>query len=404
MQSTEELTLEMMAQKGLTIVLGDASSNLIQSFVRSMTSIEYFSESTSLGRGRNLVLMNLLEFLSQRADDDTHTLQAIPLSNMSMALLCIGSSPKSTSYSVFTLIERITPIRFHLDGDVLPDRTLPLPSLQSIVKRIHDDVDISQLFAPAAAVRGIQPFHDFSEGPDWWNAEEYKHHFDQMHKLKMNFIGLHTYPLKEPTVWTGVTDDINANGTVNKAYYSSYQNTGKGGDWGGVPGNTSGYVFGAHQIFSHECYGAETQMNPETEIVSNRTITEPLCPTPITTTAQRVFFDRVGSMFNDAFTYAKKLGHLTCVGIESGNLGIAKPNPNVSSVEYFKGIFSRINRTYPIDYFWIWTQEGWTPRGDANIPLTDPSVQNPVKDMMAADQARKELGLEDSLKLATCGT
>ena len=45
-------------------------------------------------------------------------------------------------------------------------------------------------------------------------------------------------------------------GGVNTAYFSSYQNTGKGGDWGGVPGNTSGYVFGAHQLFSHARFGA----------------------------------------------------------------------------------------------------------------------------------------------------
>ena len=89
--------------------------------------------------------------------------------------------------------------------------------------------------APTASVRGLQPFHDFSEGPDWWNREEYKHHFDQMHKMKLNFLGLHTYPLAEPTVWTGVEADVDANGTVKPGprsrYFTSYENTGKGGDW-----------------------------------------------------------------------------------------------------------------------------------------------------------------------------
>ena len=397
LQSAEESGgLGKIAEKGFVIVLGEASSILVRSSVRDIAR----SASNSLPHAAGM--LDLVNHLSEEADNDTHALQTVQWADTNMALLCIGSSPRSTSYSVFSLIEHVTAIRFHLHGDVLPDRTLPLPSLRSIVKRIRND-GISLTLSPTSSVRGVQPFHDFSEGPDWWNAEEYKHHFDQMHKLKMNFMGLHTYPLSEPTVWTGRANDVNPDGTVKEAYFSSYQNTGKGGDWGGVPGNTSGYVFGAHQIFSHECYGAETQMEPDPEVRENKTISESLCPTPITWPSAKVFFDRVGSMFKDVFTYARQLGHLTCVCIESGNLGIKKPDPNVSSVDYFRGIFTRINRTYPIDYFWIWTEENWAVRNDADIPISDPSVQLPVSDMLAAHQARKDLGLDKTLKLATCG-
>ena len=42
--------------------------------------------------------------------------------------------------------------------------------------------------------RGIQPFHDFPEGPDWWNADDYKAILGQLPKMRMNFFGLHTYP------------------------------------------------------------------------------------------------------------------------------------------------------------------------------------------------------------------
>ena len=66
-----------------------------------------------------------------------------------------------------------------------------------------DDRAVNARLETAVSVRGIQPFHDFSEGPDWWNTDEYLLHLDQLAKLKMNFIGLHTYPLAEPTVWTG---------------------------------------------------------------------------------------------------------------------------------------------------------------------------------------------------------
>lgn len=62
----------------------------------------------------------------------------------------------------------------------------------------------------AAADDDAKPFHDFSEGPDQWNADDYKMYMEQLAKLKMNFIGLHTYPNQEPTVWTGTVDQFDA--------------------------------------------------------------------------------------------------------------------------------------------------------------------------------------------------
>ena len=67
---------------------------------------------------------------------------------------------------------------------------------------------------PLFQTRGIQPFHDFPEGPDWWNTDDYKAIIAQLPKLRMNFIGLHTYPQggvgPEPTVWIGLKEDVNA--------------------------------------------------------------------------------------------------------------------------------------------------------------------------------------------------
>ena len=43
-----------------------------------------------------------------------------------------------------------------------------------------------------ARYRGLQPFHDFPEGPDWWDQNQYRHVMSQLSKMKMNFLGLHT--------------------------------------------------------------------------------------------------------------------------------------------------------------------------------------------------------------------
>ena len=84
--------------------------------------------------------------------------------------------------------------RFYLHGDVAPDERMAAELPQ---------VDLTG--KPLFALRGMQPFHDFPEGPDWWNADEYKLYLGQLPKMAMNFFGLHTYPENgvgpEPIVW-----------------------------------------------------------------------------------------------------------------------------------------------------------------------------------------------------------
>ena len=92
--------------------------------------------------------------------------------------------------------------------------------------------------SPTFDYRGLQPFHDFPEGPDWWDTEHYKLILTQLSKMKMNFLGLHTYPYSatdaghstghnEPTVFVGTADDLEADGSVKvaSAYPTSYANT-----------------------------------------------------------------------------------------------------------------------------------------------------------------------------------
>jgi hypothetical protein len=80
-------------------------------------------------------------------------------------------------------------------------------------------------------------------GPDWWDGETYKSIITQLSKMKMNFLGLHTYPYKagtpstgsdEPTVWVGTKDQLHDDGTVKVSYPTSYANTLRG-EWGYTP-------------------------------------------------------------------------------------------------------------------------------------------------------------------------
>ena len=106
-------------------------------------------------------------------------------------------------------------MRFYLHGDVVPDKqiALELPTLDETRKPLFDR-------------RGIQPFHDFPEGPDWWNRDGYKAILGQLPKMGMNFFGLHTYPEggvgPEPLVWIGPPDEIAPDGKVKASYPSRH--------------------------------------------------------------------------------------------------------------------------------------------------------------------------------------
>ena len=74
-KSTEELTLEMMQEKGLIIVLGDVSSTLVQSFAQSMASDALLSEADSFPLG---TVPNLSTWSERRPHCDLERVAAWP--------------------------------------------------------------------------------------------------------------------------------------------------------------------------------------------------------------------------------------------------------------------------------------------------------------------------------------
>ena len=209
-------------------------------------------------------------------------------------VLVLGGDEVGTLYAAYRLAEHLG-VRFYLHGDVLPDRRIPLqlPELDEHAQPLFD-------------LRGIQPFHDFPEGPDWWNADDYKAIISQLPKLRMNFIALHTYPEghpnAEPTVWIGLPDDVRPGGGVRFSYPASYQNTLRG-NWGYAARKTSQFILGASQLFERDAYGADVMLG--------------LCPQPDKPEDCNEVFHRTGTLLRDAFRHAQRLGIKTCVGTET---------------------------------------------------------------------------------------
>ena len=76
-------------------------------------------------------------------------------------LLVTGGDDAGVLYAAYALAE-VLGVRFYLHGDVVPD------------ERMEWKVPVLDLRGtPLFALRGIQPFHDFPEGPDWWNRDDY---------------------------------------------------------------------------------------------------------------------------------------------------------------------------------------------------------------------------------------
>ena len=300
------------------------------------------------------------------------------------ALLVIGGDDAGTLYAAYRFAERLG-VRFYLHGDVVPDEQVAweMPVLDARA-------------APLFALRGIQPFHDFPEGPDWWNRDDYLAIIGQLPKLGMNFIGLHTYPedrpCAEPTVWIGLPGDIGGGDKVKFSYPSSYQNSLRG-NWGYLAMKTGDYVFGSAGLFGRDAFGAE--------------VMGAWIPGPATPEANDEVFERTGAMLREAFGFARKVGVKTCVGTETP-LIVPKlvqerlkaqgrdPHDPAVTQELYEGIFARAAQAYPLDYYWFWTPEGWTWSN-----VKEEQIAETTRDFAAAIAAHKKVG--PPFGLATCG-
>ncbi len=297
----------------------------------------------------------------------------------------IGGDEAGVLYGAYRFCELLG-VRFYLHGDVIPDN-----------HRASELPQFSESGKPLFNIRGIQPFHDFPEGPDWWNRDDYLAYISQLAKLRMNFIGLHCYPEDgphaEPSVWIGQASDLDENGSPRFSYPSMWANTERADQWGYLPMKTTDFAAGASLLFPEVVYGPEVMAG--------------LMPQPSDSAACNQLFDRTGMLFRDAFRFAHDLGVKTCLGTETPltiprllrehleKQGKDPKDPQVIR-ELYQGIFKRISLIHPLDYYWFWTPEGWTWEG--NKPE---QFEATVRDIRAALEALDSLG--NPFTLATSG-
>jgi len=296
-------------------------------------------------------------------------------------VLVAGGDPAGTLYAAYRLAEHYD-VRFYLHGDTLPDRqvNLELP-------------EVDELGKPRFELRGVNPWGSHVEGIDLWNAADYQAILSQLAKMRMNFIGIHGYPesLKEndsygaePTVWTGLPQDVGEQGRVTFSYPASYFNTLRQG-WFGYreAKKTSDYSYGAALLFERDDWGPEVMTGH--------------CPQPVTPHDCNDVFNRTGAMFREAFSFARTLGVKTCLGTETpliiprrvkAELEAAGRDPSDARAiqEIYEGTFRRIMQAHPLDYYWAWTPEGWEWSG-----ASDETVGKTIDDIKLAITAAQNV-------------
>ncbi|MEI8042463.1 MAG: malectin domain-containing carbohydrate-binding protein [Verrucomicrobiota bacterium] len=338
------------------IVLGRKETKLVQTVVQGDASLR--REVEALG-------------------GEAYRLKSLLHNGRALLLIAGGDSP-GTLYGAYQFVEHLG-VGFYLHGDTVPDERirLELPSLDEQGK-------------PLFAIRGINPWNNFPQGPDWWNRDDYEAVIAQLPKLRMNFIGLHTYPERwddaEPTVWVGLPGDSDKRGRVAfsnpSAYFTTLQIPERGKKaFAALP--TGDYSFGGAQLFERDGWGPDVMLG--------RT------PIPKTEKDCNALFNETGETMAKVYTLANTLGVRTCVGTEVPLTIPAKlrqklqqqgRNPADPAVirALYRGTFERIMKTHPLDYFWMWTPEG----GD---PWKSPrSIEQMAKDIVLAAEVAKELG------------
>lgn len=300
-------------------------------------------------------------------------------------LFIIGGSDKATLYGAYRYAELLG-VRFYLHGDVIPDEPYT-DSFTSFEEELN---------APLFNIRGILPFHDFPEGPDWWNEDDYKAYFAQLTKLRMNFFGLHTYPEEgphaEPSIWIGQKKDIQPDGKVANSYPSTFASTERPGHWGYAPLATSQFSSGASLLYDRDAYGAEVLKGIE----SFTSAPDSMC----------LLFERTGKLFASIFSYGHQLGLKFCMGTETPltipqmvktelrKQGI-DPESDEATRLLYEGMFNRIAQTHPLDYYWLWTPESWTWGNPTNQ-----LVQQTINDIKIANSVLEDMNRPFELALS----
>ena len=240
-----------------------------------------------------------------------------------MLTIAAGVRPIGTLYAVYDLLERYG-FGFYLGGDAVPS---PQP-----LSFLH----LREARKPALGIRGSLPWYNFLDSPTTWNLADHKRFYDQMAKMRMNFVGFHAYDY-EPFAAVKIAGQYQ--------YGQALQNTAQG-VWGTIPMKTAEFGFGTGDCFAREFFGADPSFDYKTQAES---------------------IERSQRLLADGLAYARERGMHVCVGFEV-NGDPSDPNNERDLEARLKHLVEQ----YPmVEYVWIWQSEGRGGGGEQSVPRAD---------------------------------
>lgn len=194
--------------------------------------------------------------------------------------------------------------------------------------------------------RGLLPWHDFAEGPDWFGVGAWRAYLEAMQAGGMNRLLLHNYNSDDhrhygaqPITWYGNEDGIGEGDAVLTAYPAWQWTTQDGidspaGNGRGEPRNATAFDGGSGRLFTAGCFGSPLQ--------SGRPDRCPY-PTPADSAAQRSVFSEAAAFFREAVMQpAAAMGIRVAVAV-GVPLSLSGPPPGPSPPS---APFSTVPRAY----------------------------------------------------------
>ncbi len=273
-----------------------------------------------------------------------------------------GRTPESMLDAAYTFAERCLRVRFVFSEEVIP--RLAGPWTCSLPRSTRKLINVSPF-----KIRGLQPFHDFTSGPDWWSLDDYKHVLHTMRKQRFNAIGFHNYPqgpahpagAGEPMLWVGKASDLDADGNVRPsgAYPVSWRTTNDTG-WGMVPRSPKDYVAGAALLFPTSCYGSPVNMADPRFCGIEKDSTD--------ADSQAAVINLAGDLLASTTGFAHALGIQVVLGTETP---LTVPDSSASVQQGYEGLFVRLQRKLAsagmVDTYWHWTTEAWATMPERGV-------------------------------------
>jgi hypothetical protein len=233
-------------------------------------------------------------------------------------LVLAAATPRGVLWAVYGFLERLG-FGFYLGGDAFAGATPP---------RLAEGLDVTS--KPVFATRGSLPWYNFLDSPTTWDRDDYRYFFDQMAKMRMNFVGFHSYDGEPFCAYNWQGKLVGGEPLVTARNYG----------WGGMRGMaTKEFGFGTGAFF----FGPE---------FGSKAITE--------STGRDDAIRRAQALLADGLHYARSRGLKVCVGFEVSG------DPTDSEVqERLNARLTALLKTYPmLDYVWLWQSEGLGGGGD----------------------------------------